>query len=130
MYPPTGTLTSFLSCSLSPSLFFPFLDLTFQPEFNFLSLRSSSTLIVPGPTAILSHTHAPKKKKKKPRDTMAGSRPPGMKETQVNPLSVSCHLECSQLRSQDQGHEQILYLTNFPPFHECLSVPLTLYSSV
>lgn len=142
LYPPTGTLTSFLTFSLSPSLFFPFLGLIFQPEFNFLSLCSSSTLIVPGPAAIRAKTHTHTHGEKKPRDTVAGSQPPGMKETQVNPLSVSCHLEWSKLRSQsttkksaivhlqDRGHEQILYLTHFPPFHKRLSVPLTLYSSV
>lgn len=44
-------------------------------------------------------------------------------ESEQNQKSAIVHL-------QDQGHEQILYLTHFPPFHECLSVPLTLYSSV
>lgn len=142
MYPPTGTLTSFLSCSLSPSLFFPFLDLNFQPEFNFLSLSSSSTLIVPGPTAILSHTHAHKKKAKghhgrvttpwyegnpgePPQRLLPSGEQPAL-ESEQNQKSTIVHL-------QDQGHEQILYLTHFPPFHKCLSVPLTLtvaFSSV
>ncbi len=58
LYVPSGTLTSCLSCSLSPYLFFPCLGLHFQRKFNFCS---RSTLIIPGLTGLYCLTHIHKK---------------------------------------------------------------------
>ncbi len=140
LYVPSGTLTSCLSCSLSPYLFFPCLGLPFQRKFNFCS---RSTLIIPGLTGLYCLTHTQEKRQGTPwpgHNSVVWRKPRWTPS--ASPVDSSLgHLECSQLRSQSRpkrraivhvqhpGHEQFLYLTHFPPIHKCLSAPLTLYSS-